>query len=396
LPRSLGLILLGLALGALATWAFQAGFHSPSTQIATGLDNTSDAAAQHNTVKDAVHALGTLEPAGGAVLVSSPLAGTPVKEIMVHEGQIVAAGQNLIQLDDTMLSEELQLVQAQRQQAVERQQSEIALARQRVEAAALGLEQAQGAQSAQADAQQKQVELAKTKSDQAQDDLRRLQQLDGGGRPLVSAQQVEHQQTLVRLASVEYSAAKSSLDQLVQTLKFNLQKAQTEKKAADEALDIASRGTAVSALDRQIKLAELKLAQATVSAPSEGTVISILAHPGELVSTQPLVQLANLKALECLAEVDVADLPLLKGKRDARISARAFHGTKINATIERVRNVAGAATLRPADPRKPIDRTVATVVLKVDSHEAAKLLGDGLLDATTALMGLQVDVEIPL
>jgi len=106
LPRSLGLILLGLALGALATWAFQAGFHSPSTQIATGLDNTSDAAAQHNTVKDAVHALGTLEPAGGAVLVSSPLAGTPVKEIMVHEGQIVAAGQNLIQLDDTVLSED--------------------------------------------------------------------------------------------------------------------------------------------------------------------------------------------------------------------------------------------------------------------------------------------------
>jgi hypothetical protein len=58
--------------------------------------------------------------------------------------------------------------------------------------------------------------------------------------------------------------------------------------------------------------------------------------------------------------------------------------------------VAGAATLKPIDPRKSVDRTVATVVLKVDAAEAAKLLGDSVQDAGSALMGLQVEVEIPL
>src|SRR5207253_8941554 len=125
-----------------------------------------------------------------AILVTSPLVGTPIKEIVVHEGQVVTASQRLIQLDPTVLEEELQLVKAQRQQAEERKQSEIALARQRLEAATLALEQAQAAQSAQTDAQQKQVELAKAKLDQAQDDLKRLHQLDHGERPLVSAQQV--------------------------------------------------------------------------------------------------------------------------------------------------------------------------------------------------------------
>ena len=59
--------------------------------------------------------------------------------------------------------------------------------------------------------------------------------------------------------------------------------------------------------------------------------------------------------------------------------------------------VAKAGTkISPVDPRKPVDRTVATVVLKLDGREAAKLLGGALPDAASALMGLQVDVEIPL
>jgi HlyD family secretion protein len=270
------------------------------------------------------------------------------------------------------------------------------LATQRVEAADLALEQAQKSRGLELDAQRKQLEVSLTKVEQAQDDLSRLEKLKGGPNPLVSSQQVEHQETLVKLAAAEHSAAKVALQRLEQTLNFNEQKAEAEKRAAEESLAIAKKGTPVATLDRQIKLAEYKATQTKVTAPSAGTVISILAHPGELVSTQPLMQIADLNSLECLAEVDVADLPLLQDKRDAFITCRAFRGAKIKATIERIRNVAGAATLRPVDPRRNVDRTVATVVLKVDAAEAAKLIGSSVRDAGTALMGLQVDVEIPL
>lgn len=398
MPRLL-LLFVAFTLGAFATWAFQASHRPPPGAGDSSSNSDHSPLATHNSppAKQSVHALGTLEPSGGSVLVTSPLVGTPIKEVLVREGQVVAAGDRLIQLDATVPGEELSLVQTQRQQALERQENEITLARQRLEAANLALEQAQAAQTLETQAQQKQVDLAKTKLDQARDDLARLQQADGQ-RPLVvvSAQQLEHQRTVVKLATVEHDAAKTSLDRLEQSLRFSVQKAETEKKAAEEALSIANRGTAVAALDRQIKLAEHKLGQAVVTAPSDGTVISVAAHPGELVSTQPLVQLANLNNLECLAEVDVADLPLIKGQREATITCRAFRGGKLTATIDRVRSVAGAATLRPVDPRKPIDRTVATVVLKLDGQQAAKLLGSAHPDSASALMGLQVDVEIPL
>jgi multidrug resistance efflux pump len=322
--------------------------------------------------------------------------GTPVLEVLVREGQVVKPGEQLVLLDATVPEEELRIAQTQRLQAQERQQTEIALARQRLEAANLALEQAQSALGPETEAQSKQIDVAAAKLEQAQGDLKRLETLERGDRPLVSAQQVEHQKTLVKLATVEREAASLALKRMEQSLKFNLQKAETEKKAAEEAVAIANRGTAIAAIDRQIRLAEHKLTQTKVAAPSTGTVISILAHPGELVSAQPLAQIANLNALECLAEVDVADLPLLKDKHDAFISCRAFRGTKIKATIERIRNVAGAATLRPVDPRKNVDRTVATVVLKIDAGEAAQLLGSTVKDAGSALMGLQVDVEIPL
>jgi len=382
--------------GGAAVWAYQAGNRAPAPTVADHTDNGSNRAARNTTAKRSVFALGTLEPRGGAVLVTSPLVGTPIRDVVAKDGQIVRRGELLVALDPTVPEEELRITQSQRTQALERQQTEISLATQRVEAADLTLEQAQKARGLELDAQRKQLDVSLTKAEQAQDDLSRLEKLEGGPNPLVSAQQVEHQKTLVKLASAEHSAAKVALQRLEQTLNFNEQKAESEKRAADESLTIAKKGTPLATLDRQIKLAEYKVAQTKVTAPSAGTVISILAHPGELVSTQPLLQIADLSSLECLAEVDVADLPLLKGKHDAFITCRAFHGTKIKASIERIRNVSGAATLRPVDPRKNVDRTVATVVLKIDAAEAAQLIGGSVQDAGTALMGLQVDVEIPL
>ena len=387
--RGLGMLLVGAIVGVVASWAYLGGNRSRPT-LAIGPPG------QPLVDKRSVFAIGTLEPRGGAVLVTSSLVGTHIREVHVREGQVVEPQQLLVTLDSTVAEEEFRIAQSQREAALEKQQTDIALARQRLEAAELALEQAKSVRALELESQQKQIEVTQAKLEQTDGDLRRLQTLQKGERPIVSAQQVEQQKTLVKLAKAEREAASMGLDRLEQTLRFNLQKAETEKKAAEESAAIASRGTAVATLDRQIKLAEHKLAQTQVTSPSAGTVISLLVHSGELVSTQPLMQIANLEALECQAEVDVADLSLIKEKRDAFISCRAFRGTKIKASIERIRSVAGAATLRPVDPRKSVDRTVATVVLSMDAKEAAKLLGGSVEEAGPALMGLQVDVEIPL
>ena len=86
----------------------------------------------------------------------------------------------------------------------------------------------------------------------------------------------------------------------------------------------------------------------------------------------------------------------LKDKREAFISVPGVSRNEDQghdrADSQCGRGRYAAAGRSPQD----VDRTVATVVLKVDAAEAAKLLGGTVQDAGTALMGLQVDVEIPL
>src|SRR5205814_2326761 len=83
LSRLTGLLLLGIALGAGATWAYQAGLHRPSpaaespTADATGVSSRRELAA-----KRSVFALGTLELRGGPVLIASSLTGTEIRQVL--------------------------------------------------------------------------------------------------------------------------------------------------------------------------------------------------------------------------------------------------------------------------------------------------------------------------
>src|SRR5262245_8970402 len=107
------MLLLGVAIGALVTWAYLG--HS-RTRPANGGGPPNQAAVD----KRAVFAIGTLEPRGGAVLVTSPLVGTQIREVHVREGEVVAAGQPLVTLDTTVPEEELRIAQTQREAALEK------------------------------------------------------------------------------------------------------------------------------------------------------------------------------------------------------------------------------------------------------------------------------------
>jgi HlyD family secretion protein len=395
LMRVLGLVALGVVLGAIATLSYQWAF-SQSPSDAAGIAPSLRDGYSRPPAKRSIVALGTLEPRNGPVSIGSPLAGYQIRRVPVEEGQAVTAGQVLVELDPAMAEEELRIADAQHTEAQERQKAEINQAERRLAAAKLSLRQAKDARQHEVQAQAKQVEVAELKIKQARSDLARLQKLQQGNDPLVSAQQVEHQQVMLDIAVAEHTAAKVALARLEQSLDFQLEKADAEQQAAQQALEIAERGTGLAALARRVELARLKLDQTHVKAPTAGTIIGIFVHPGEVVAAQPLLQIADLSDMVCNAEIDVADVPLLKDKTEASITCRAFHGKKLIGTIERVRNLVELARLRPTDPRQPVDRSVTTVVIGINAAQAMEHLGGSAKDAATALVGLQVDVEIPL
>jgi ABC exporter DevB family membrane fusion protein len=384
--RAAGILLFGLAIGVGATFLALHLLSSPS-----GEPTPSRPAAK--AAKRSVVAQGTLEPRSGPVLIGSSLVGYQIRKVMVKEGDVVTQGQTLVELDAAVVDEELKIAEAQKRDAAERQRSEIDIAQQRLDAADLAVQQAQDAMQLELESQQKRVDVAELKVKQAESDLRRLKSLRTGPDPIVSAQQVEQQEVLKELAAAERDAAKVALTRLQQSLDFQLQKAKAEQKAAARALELAQKGSALDSLEGQISLAKLKLGQTKVTAPLGGTVINVAVHPGEVVTTQPLLQIADLDDMICVAEVDVSDVPLLRENGEAIITSRAFRGQELKGTIERIGNLAGSATLRPQDPRQAVDRTVTSVTLRIDAQEAMQALGGEGRDVGAALVGLQVDVK---
>ena len=387
--RIAGILLLGLAIGVAATFAYNYLLPAPQGEPTPSLPAA-------KAVKQSVVAQGTIEPRTGPVLVGSALIGYQIRKVNVKEGDIVSQGQTLVELDTAAVEEELKIAEAQKRNAAEEQQSQIDIAQQRVDTAELAVKQAQDATQLELETQQKRLDVAELKRKQAESDLRRLKSLHTGADPLVSSQQVEQQEVLKELADAERDAAKVALSRLQQSLDFQLQKAQAEEKAARRALQIAQRGSALDSLEGQISLAKLKREQTKVTAPLAGTVIHVGVHPGEVVTTQPLLQIADLTDLVCIAEVDVSDVPLLRENGAATITSRAFRGQEIKGTIERIGNVAGSARLQPLDPRQAVDRTVTHVTLRIDAHEALAALGGDERSSGSALMGLQVDVKFPM
>jgi HlyD family secretion protein len=398
--RWIALLILGVALGVAAVWGFQFA-SAPAAPPAgdSARDPRSGAApAAGNDLppeKRSVFALGTLEPRDGVIQISSPLAGTRVRKVNVSDGQQVEAGDVLAELDPTAAELELALARAQRKEAAERQQAAIDAAQQRLTLADLAVNQAQQSREVELDAQQKQFRVAEDKLKQAQDALQRLQSVQRVPANMPDPQ-LDQQRSIVQLTTAERDAAQAAVRRVEQSLGFAIEKAQAEQRAASQTLESTKKSPALEALDEQVAMAEQKLTRTKVIAPSGGTIVSVLTHPGELVATQPLVQLADLSALVCQAEVDVADVFLLRENQPAWITCRAFPGAKIHARVEQIRNRAGSATLHPLDPRQAADRTVVTVVLQVDRDELLRQLRTAARGAAVALIGLQVDVEVPL
>jgi HlyD family secretion protein len=350
---------------------------------------------QSFALRRAVVGQGTIQPRQGPVMIGSPLAGFQIEKVPVKVGQRLEAGESLVQLDAASAKHELEIAQAQKKDAQERQEAEISLAKQRLQSAQLAVQQAEESRELELSAQQKQVEVAELKVTQSEAELQQLSSLSGGSDPIVSAQKVKQQQLLRQLSLAERDAAQVAHKRLQQSLEFQGQRTRAELAAAKTALSQAEQGTSLELLDARIALAELKLKQTKVTAPFAATVLNVLAHPGELVSTQPLLEIADLDDLICLTEVDVSDVSLLHVGQKAEITSPAFYDAKLEGTIEQLGAGAGSPTLRQLDPRQPLDRTVTRVRLRIDAADAIAALGASE-NTALVLVGLRVDVELPL
>jgi HlyD family secretion protein len=400
------MIALGLAIGAGGVLAYQLKLASwfAGDDTADGVAEAASGAAAQTPSSSAsesefrkVSALGHLEPAAGVINITSPLIGERIQKVDVEEGQAVVAGQELVHVDPKFLQLQKELADETLLEAQRQLDAERALAKARFKAAETAVAQAGDDMSEQRAAQQAQLDTLLENRKQAELDLQRITKLVEREEPLASPQKLEHQRLSLTKTDAEISAAKAALARLERTIRIQKETAVAEKDVAKAAMDAALNSDPTGGLMKQRDLAQERLNQTKVLAPGEAVVLKVFAHAGEFLAQKPLLQLANLNEMVCVAEVFDGDIKHIRKDQRVEIRSRAFSGdfadTFVTGTVQRIGNMVKTPELQRLDPYAPVDRHVIDVDIQLDADnvtKAAKLVNKE--KNAMALVNLQVEV----
>jgi HlyD family secretion protein len=351
-----------------------------------GIDTTGAAANGELEQRD-VAALGRIEPAGGIVLVSA-LPGDRLKRLDVKEGDTIAADKEIGRLDSYELRElEVQSFDARLREADARKKAETNLAESRIIAAELAVEQAK-AKRLELESQKKQVEVLEKSLELEREKLAAIANVS---QQLISDQEKKQQALLVQKLAAELSAAQSMVAQLEQTSQLALRAAEADLEAAKTAKEQIAPTIPTDSLQAGRDAAVAQRERSIIKPPKAGTVLAVYMRPGEHVANQPVLQMADLSSMVCIAEVYETDVKRVRQGQAAVIHSSVFpaevNEQGIRGKVLHVGRMIASAKLQPLDPFARADRHVVEVRIE--------LLPETELQREAAqLVNLQVDVTI--
>jgi HlyD family secretion protein len=346
----------------------------------TGTPSTSGADGRE------VNALGRIQPGGGLISVFGP-AGDRVKQFSVTVGEVVPAGKELgtlsgtadrqLQLDSlkTQISEAEALQEAIRASAKAKLADIDAEAKQAV----VGVEQDTRA----IDAKLKAVQANEKR---ARSELRRFAEAKAAGVK-VSDSETEQMEALLAQAVAEAEASDAQKKKIVAVKEEGEKSVVAKKATVDAETKRALAAVPLESLKTTLRISENKLKDAELRAPSAGRVVRILTQASDTITTQPILQLADVAKMTVTAEVYETDIGKLreslnKGPVKAEVRGSALgndvvlQGTVKNANS--ISTVISKNVLTPLGPREDADRRVVEVEVELNadaSKQAANYIG---------------------
>jgi len=401
----------------------------PLIGIALGCDSARPLNGARATKSEhrAVYSLGRIEPAGGIISISA-MPGERLKALhseLAENERTPASGVLGILNSYDLGRVQLAALVKNREIAQESQLHRIEVAEAQQAQAEAALAQAV-AQQTEVDLQYKKLRALQSASQLAADELTQLESLRTRDPELVTPNQLQRQRNELEMAQAEYTIANESYASAREAAEKAVQSAQASLRLAELSVEQAVQGFEVQSIDQEIKVARENLKRSVLLAPNvsrmeqeelmqmadeliagestEGepgpySVLRILLRPGEFISQTPILQIADLSDLVCVAEVYEADVQELRVGQLAKIRSPAFRAPfeeeedpetgrrvgGIQARVERIGSVVGSPGIMPRNPLAPADRNVVEVRLAIENPEAIELL--------SRQIGLQVTVE---
>jgi HlyD family secretion protein len=272
-----------------------------------------------------------------------------IQSIRVREGERVARGQVLAELDCRELQSALPIVQAEAESL--RQTRERLL---------------RGSRTEEREAAAQKTVAAKAVFEQASTLLNRNRGLVASD----SISRVAYEETLrnATVAEAEYRQAQRH-EQVI--------------NAGPLPEEIARADADLNAAEERIKLAQERVAKCVIRAPIDGTILRVMLREGEsfaLISPRPVLRMGNIAGRRVCAEVDERDVGRVRVGQRVMISSDAYSGRRFSGSVTRLATVMGRKSVITGDPADKSDRDILEVI--------AQLQG-----ATELPVGLRVTVE---
>jgi HlyD family secretion protein len=363
-------ILLGFVLGGVSVY-YYLDEHSPHSSI----DASSSPKSAELNKDDVVPALGRIEPKEGILSLGVSVPDR-IAKIRVKQGQHVNSGEQLVDLE----SEGLRLLEEksagiQVHEAEKRRKAILAAGKAQVRVEEVRLQQAKRLAPLELEAQQGKIDFLRVQEANAKKDYDRL--IKTGDT--IAKQDVEKQKLLWRQAQEELNAAEKQYQRLLVAQPLDLQMADARREAAQADLERSQSTISLDSLNNQKEQARARREAARIAAPSNGTILRLLAHEGELVQGKPILQMANLDKMIVVAEVSTSFIPRVQLKDKATITSAVFKELgydKLEGEVYSIGEIVGKPQVTSPDPLATVDYRIVEVKILLDQSEpAAKYIG---------------------
>lgn len=330
-------------------------------------------------------AQGRLQPTQG-ILKLSAIPGDRIERVLVQPGADVAQGEVLVELESAKVKKlELELAELKLSQAVLLYEASLREGQLAVDTAEMKLRSAEQMQSqakANLELVGKQSQILRSLDEQLQslEAIRNNPRLRGA----VGSLEIEAKRNQKINAQSEYERSLLGATQATESTQDLVAQAQSAVRAAKEAFEDLIANPSYRPLEKQIELLRIQLDQATLLAPGPGAILQVAVIAGERTATVPLIEMADLSQMSCVAEVHESDVGLVRIGQVAEMKSASL-SRSIRGKVSRIDRLVGVPQIRSPNPLARSDFRSVAVWIQIDAD-----------DVPIASQRVQLQVEVAI
>ncbi len=339
----------------------------------------------------AITALGRIEPEDKVIQLSAPnsATGARVEKLFVNQGSKVKASQVVALLDgyEKATVNVQQALDKVRVAQAKLAQVEAGAKTGDIDAAQAAVARLQSQLEGEIATLNATVARLQAELDNAQTEYNRYQKLYQQGA--VSASIADSKRLQVTTLQQQFNEAQAALNRTVNTLQDQIREAKAKLSSVREVRpqDIQLAQAEVKSATSAVEQAKAEQELTVLKSPITGTVLKINTKPGEMVSSEGIMEIGKTNQMYVIAEVYQTDIQKVRLGQKAIISSTALP-RELKGTVSEIGLLVDRQKILNINPGADTDRRIVEVKIRIDELEDNKVI--------MGLTNLQVDVAIQI